>query len=328
MMKRTISMLGILALAVPALLGPRPAAAEEAAARKRVAILNFEFGTVSRWWGGDWDIGRGIADLTVTNLVKDGSYAVVERKALEAILSEQEFNNSNRADPRTASKIGKLLGVNAIIVGSVTQFGFDDKNIRLDAIGGKLGVGGGLLGIGKKKSKAIVVVDARMVDVNTGEILAVATGKGESRRDSFTGFGAGAGGRGFGGAGIDMSSSNFQNTIIGEATRKCVEALCVELVKGQDRIVGTKVELAGRVADVDSSTLIINIGKDQGVKVGDVLNVERVVREVKDPDSGEVLREVTEVIGTLKITEVDARSAVGTFTGGMPPKVGDRIKSR
>ena len=327
-MNRRHCLLALAALAVSAH-GARPAAAQDTApaAKKRVAIHNFEYGTVQRWWEGNWDVGKGVSDLIVTQLVKDGTYSVVERKLLDDILKEQEFSNSERADPKTAARIGKVLGVNAIIVGSITRFGFDDKSFKLGAVGGSIG-GFGLGGFGKKKSKAIVVVDARIVDTTTGEILAVATGKGESKRDSFSGFGGGGGRGGFGAAGIDMGSSNFQNTILGEATRKSIEALCVELIKGQERIGSAKLELLGRVADVDNNTLIINIGKDQGVKVGDVLSVERVVREVKDPETGKVIREVTETVGTIKITEADAKSAVGTFSGSGPAKPGDRVKSK
>jgi len=33
--------------------------------RKRVSVMDFEFGTVQRWWDGNWDIGKGISDLLV-----------------------------------------------------------------------------------------------------------------------------------------------------------------------------------------------------------------------------------------------------------------------
>lgn len=322
-MKRSLS---LFALAGALLVSASPARAQETA-RKRVAVMGFEYGTVQPFWQGTWDIGTGLSDLVVTGLVKDGTYSVIERKMLNTILAEQNFSNSERANPTSAAKIGKVLGVNAIITGSVTQFGFEDKSFKIGAGGGLLS-GFGFGGFGKKKSKAIVVVDARIIDVNTGEILAVASAKGESRRDSFSGFGGGGGGGAFGAAGIDMGSSNFQNTIIGEATRKCIDLLCADLVKNEGKIGSTKIELAGRVADVDKGTLILNIGKDHGVKVGDVLSVERVVREVKDPDTGKVLREVTETAGTVRITQVDDKSAVGTFEGSGEVKVGDRVKNR
>src|SRR5439155_14704704 len=44
----------------------------------------------------------------------------------------------------------------------------------------------GLGGLGKKSSKATVAIDARIVNIGTGEILAVAQGKGESKRSGLT----------------------------------------------------------------------------------------------------------------------------------------------
>src|SRR6185295_4581922 len=103
-----------------------PAATPAAAAparRARVAVLDFDYATVydtsSAIFGRNVDIGKGITDLLVTYFVKDGSYSVIERKALDKIMAEQNFSNSDRANPTSAAKLGKLLGVDAIIVGSI-----------------------------------------------------------------------------------------------------------------------------------------------------------------------------------------------------------------
>ena len=37
----------------------------QAADKKRVAVMNFDFGTVQQWWSANWDIGKGISDLIV-----------------------------------------------------------------------------------------------------------------------------------------------------------------------------------------------------------------------------------------------------------------------
>ncbi len=54
--------------------------------KKRVAVFDFDYATVhsgvSAIFGQDVDIGKGISDLLVTYLVKDGSYSVIERKAI------------------------------------------------------------------------------------------------------------------------------------------------------------------------------------------------------------------------------------------------------
>src|SRR3954452_5000762 len=79
--------------------------------RPRIAVMDFDYGTVQTWtsevFGTNVDVGKGIVDLLVTDLVKDGTYSVIERKQLDKILAEQNFSNSNRADASTAAKIGK-----------------------------------------------------------------------------------------------------------------------------------------------------------------------------------------------------------------------------
>jgi curli biogenesis system outer membrane secretion channel CsgG len=296
-------------------------------AKKRIALMDFEFGTIQHWWSGNWDIGKGIADMTVTDLVKDGTFSVIERKKLDAILQEQNFSNSDRANPTSAAKIGKVLGVNAIVVGSITQFGLEDKKLGIGGIAGHLGgFGGG--NIGTKSGKATVVIDARLVDVTTGEILAVAAGKGTSKRSGLLLGGGGGGGGGYGAGGIDMSSSNFQETVLGEATRSAVDDLVAQLVGQSAKVEATKVNVEGMVADATGGEVIINVGKNAGVSVGMKLSVERVGREIKDPATGKVLRKMTSSIGEIEVTQVDDSSAVAKVITGSGFKVGDMVKSK
>ena len=63
-------------------------------------------------------------------------------------------------------------------------------------------------------------------------------------------------------------------------------------------------------------------------KVGAVLNIKRKVREVRDPDTDKVIRTIEDTIGTITITEVDAGSAVGTFSGPGMPQVKDVVTSK
>lgn len=295
--------------------------------KKRVAVLDFDFGTVQQWWSGNWDIGKGISDLIVTELVTDGTYSVIERSRLDAILAEQNFSNSDRANSATAARIGQVLGVDAIIVGSITQFGTERKENKVGAALGRWGgFGGGK--VGTSKGKATVAIDARLVDVNTAEILAVAKGEGESSRSGLLlgGFGAGRGG--FGGGEIDMGSSDFRETILGEAVQKAVTDLSGRLVESADRLPEHLTVIDGLVADIDGATAILNVGSGQGVQVGDVLRVLRVTRTVKDPATGEVLRRITSEIGAVRVTEVDERSSVATVTSGSGIKVGDQVSNQ
>jgi hypothetical protein len=83
----------------------------------------------------------------------------------------------------------------------------------------------------------------------------------------------------------------------------------------------------GLVADVSGNTVVINVGTRAGVRPGMTLSVRRLSREIKDPASGRVIRKVEDTLGTLTITEADEESAVGTFSGATPPKVGDTVRN-
>jgi curli biogenesis system outer membrane secretion channel CsgG len=298
------------------------------AQKKRVAVLNFEYGTVKSnaqaIFGSDQDVGKGISDMLVQKLVEDGKYSVIERNALDKVLGEQNFSNSDRADATTAAKIGRILGVDAIIIGSITQFGRDDQHTNVGGGGfGGYGSRMGIGGIGTHKAKAVVGITARLVNTTTGEILAAVTGTGESSRSGTSLIGAGAGGGSGGGAGLDMGSSNFGQTILGEAVKAAVGDAATQLDNKAGSLPTVKVSVSGLVADVSGNTLIINVGSKTGLKVGDNLDISRQVRTVKDPATGKVLKTITDKIGSGTVTQIDQDSATVTFNGSGPAKVGD-----
>ena len=304
------------------------------AQKKRVAVMNFDYSTVqssvSAIWGSNQDVGKGIADLLVDKLVNDGTYSVIERKALDKILAEQNFSNSDRADPNSAAKIGKVLGVEAIIIGSITQFGRDDKSTNVGGAGvgnitGRFGIGG----VSTKESKAVVAVTARMINTDTAEILASATGTGQSTRSGTGLLGAGGSSAGAGGGAFDMHGSNFANTILGEAVHQAVNRMAQQLESKAGGLPTKVVVIDGLVADASpDGTIVINVGSTAGVKVGDTLAIKRVTRTIKDPATSKVIRQMEDTIGQIRITEVDAGSAVGKFSGSGTPKTGDTVKSQ
>jgi curli biogenesis system outer membrane secretion channel CsgG len=187
-------------------------ASAQASKRASVAVMDFEYGTIDNWWG-QYNIGKGMADQVVDALVNDGTFRVIERKKLDAVLAEQDFSASDRAAPSAAklSKLGKVLGIKYIIAGSITKFGTEQKSQ-----GGRIkGIG---IGLGKAKTE--VALTARMIDTTTGEIMLSSKGLGESKKGGGFSFSKG-------GAGVGSSTTEFKNSAIGEAQ----EMACNELVK-------------------------------------------------------------------------------------------------
>ena len=133
------------------------------AQEKRVAVFDFEDKTDHsyRWWHGK-GVGYGMSDMLVTALVKSGKFKVYERDALDKIMQEQKLGQSGAVTQQTAAKVGKLLGVQYAIIGSVSEFGYSKESFggRVKRI--RVGVG---------KQEATVAIDIRIVNVETGEII-------------------------------------------------------------------------------------------------------------------------------------------------------------
>src|SRR5437868_15162370 len=107
-----------LALLFASLLAP----SAQAANKPRVAILEFK-NKVEGWHWGWYKAGEAVQDMLVTELVKKGAYRVIEREQLQAILREKNLSLSGDIDPRTAIKAGKMLGVEYLISGALTELG-------------------------------------------------------------------------------------------------------------------------------------------------------------------------------------------------------------
>jgi len=195
--------------------------AEAQSKRPMVAVMDFDYGTVDNWWG-QYDIGKGMADQVVDALVNDGSFRVIERKKLDTVLAEQDFAQSDRADPSAAklAKVGKVLGVRYIIAGSITKFATESR-------GGGMRVKG--IGLGGKKTKSEVALTARVIDATTGEIMVSAKGLGESSKGGGFDFSKG-------GFGVGTNSEEWRQSGLGDAQEKACEQFVAALVAKKDRL--------------------------------------------------------------------------------------------
>lgn len=155
---RLPALLGVLAaflvaaIAVPSFAADKP----------RVAVIEFKNKADNQyWWSGG---AEAIQDKLVTGLVKSGKFRVLEREQLAAIMREKNLTLSGDVDPSTAMQIGKLLGVNYLLTGAVTEYGLEEKGGR----------GPGfrkLPSFSVKKRSFTGAVDARLINVDTGEIV-------------------------------------------------------------------------------------------------------------------------------------------------------------
>jgi TolB-like protein len=118
-------------VAAPALLAPAAAHAQQPEARPTVAILYFNNGSFGPG-AKDYDnLGRGIADFLITEMAGNPGIRVVERDRIAQITAEQDLGASNRIDPETAVRLGKLLGAQYLVTGGFIAT--PKGEVRLDA---------------------------------------------------------------------------------------------------------------------------------------------------------------------------------------------------
>jgi|WetSurMetagenome_2_1015567.scaffolds.fasta_scaffold180734_1 curli biogenesis system outer membrane secretion channel CsgG len=276
----------------------------QAQLKKRVAVSRFE----DRTGSGYHSLGEGIADMLVTALVKSGKFVVIERQEIERIIQEQQFGSSFMVTPETAPKIGQLLGAELFIVGSVSEFGQKESNIS----GGMSILGGG---ISTKKSRA--VIDLRLINTSTGEIVAAEK---EEGTESSTGISVRY-------EDIDFSNQNSWNdTDIGKAAREAIDG-CVKLIAENME----KIPWTGKILKMNADgTLLMKPGSEGKVKPGMEFFVFRKGEEVKDPDTGMVLGSEESKIGKIEVIEdaLKGKAAKAKIIEGSNFQVGDIVRDK
>jgi curli biogenesis system outer membrane secretion channel CsgG len=300
--------------------------------RRRIAVMSLDVSPDAKQkaasqFGMQNDLGATLADLIINRLVADGKFIVIERAALDKIIKEQNFSNSDRADPSTAVKLGKIAGVDAIVIGSITQFGGESSkkstNIPIKIHGIPMPVANN-----QKTSTVTVGVTARMIDTTSGSILASATGSGTSTKtttDSNTG-----------GMTSTTTANDFATPAINDATTQAVTQVVTQIEAAPLPTVAAapsppptpvvpRTSYTGTVADVSGTTLILTVGTTGGAKVGDTVLITRPTRKIKDPKTGAVIKVLSDKLGEAKITEADDKTATATYSGTAAIKVSDDI---
>lgn len=172
------------------------------AERPTLGVAEFKNQSGAGWWRGG--VGWELSGMLANELAATGAFRVVERSALESVLSEQNLAASGRISPGDGARIGKLAGADFLVMGTVTSY---EENTA--STGGGISFGG--VSLGGKKSEAYLAVDLRVVNSETGVIEYVRTIEGRSKGG---GFRIGAYRGGFGG-----TLANEKKTPAGKAIR-------------------------------------------------------------------------------------------------------------
>ncbi len=283
-------------------------AAEQNGAKPRVAVLEFKNKAPNSWG----HVGMAAQDILISELVKKGNYTVIDRERLSEILQEKNLSISGDIDPKTAVKAGKLLGVEYVIAGSVTEFGSVKSNTSTGWLSGRLP------NVNVGTTRFTAAIDARAISTTTGEVIWADTAR-ESTTDARVYV------HGAGGGAVDEAQAD-----------KVIRPVCAQLATSLEKKklttaglggAGDASGVAGKIARVDAGEIYINVGAEAGVQVGQVFQVVRKGKVITDPDTGEVLGADETKVGQVKISVVKGpRLSLCSAVSGSGFKAGDILK--
>jgi len=213
-------------------------------------------------------IGKQASDMLTSRLIKSNKFLVFERPDLNKIKNEQQITGE-----------ANLIGVNTLIVGSITEFG--------RSIGGKSGFLSST-----KVQVARAKVDIRLVDVHTGHAFYSAVGAGEANTESgeIAGYG---------------SHADYDATL----NDRAIAAAISDVI---DRLVSTLEDRPWRtdIIEVQGQNIFISGGMRQGLKEGDMLQVMEAGQKVKSKQSGFDITLPPNKIATIRVVSLFGDSEV------------------
>ena len=111
----------------------------ETGQKRRIAVLEF-----TDLQGQVTNFGRYLSEELITRLYDSNKFKVVERQLLNKVIAEQKLSLTGVVEPASARKLGSVLGVDAIVSGTIADRGDTLK------------------------------INARLIDSETGEVFSAA----------------------------------------------------------------------------------------------------------------------------------------------------------
>jgi len=118
----------------------------------------------------------GLQDSLTAALMQTSRIRLVERARVDAALKEIQLASSGAIDSNTAAQVGKLLGARYAVLGSITALSVNDewRSVKIAE---------------KTDRKVEVSAEARLVNLETGELLGSGKAVGKSKSSEKHAFG-------------------------------------------------------------------------------------------------------------------------------------------
>ena len=205
-------------------------------------------------------LGKQVTDMMSKVLTESGAYLVFERPDIARVKNDVAMSG------------GKLniIGVDTLIVGSLTEFG-------------RKTVGESGFVSQSKRQVAFAKVDIRLVDTKNGQVYFAASGAGEASTETASTFGFG-------------SKADYDGTLNDAAMRQAITDAVAKISAVADKQPWTTY-----ILKAEGSRIFIGGGKSQGIKEGMIFNVQSAGERIKSPQTGAEITLPGQNIATIRV---------------------------
>lgn len=267
--------------------GPEPKKIEalKGDIKKRIAVVDF----VDKTDYGKGRLGIACSDMLEGELQRSGKFTMVSHSGMADVLNLQAVAQSGVIDPATAVQAGKLVGANAIINGSISEFGIKKGGISVPGI------------IGTRSLEARAVVDIHVIDGTTGVIILSETAEGSADISAVKVLNIGGEG-------------TYDETLAGKALRGAINTLVAKIIAKLN-----EVPWEGYVLKNEGQSVWVTGGRDIGIQSGMNFEIRSAAKSIVAPD-GKSYALPGALKGNLRITDVLPEISQGSLVSGAAEK--------
>lgn len=254
-----------------------------------------------------------IAEQVVTGLTQSGRVAVLERSQLDKLIKnmkvETDSDTAEYFDQSTTAEKGKFLGAQVVFVGAITE-------VEPNVSGSSSGINVESLGNAKfHTDKAVVGIDVRLVDQETGRVLHAAHAQGVVSTEKFEGQ--------LSYLNVDVGGQSWSKTPLGIATREAANDAIAQLTTAMKTI-----PWEAPVVGAQGEKLFIGAGLNANLKKGDRFTLMSRGEAITDME-GNVIGYDERDIGQVEVQSVQDKMSVATVNlteEAAAPKRGDVVR--
>jgi hypothetical protein len=234
-------------------------------------------------WENDSNISKFATQQIVDALNKTNYFRVFEKSKIDSILQKKKIKyNCNLFDPSNAAKLGKLIGVDLVVIAKVCSVRFIPCSFNLNP---------------EKKYRVEMII--QIIDVNKGKIIYSTVQSEKSSQCSYERTRPIL-------SLINIIGNRVFSDFIDKLEKKEIEVSSFCL-KGY--VVKVITSESGGITH-----FYINLGENSGIKVGNEVKIYREGEVILDPKTNEVLDRKLDIIAQARITKVKDKLSIALVT--------------